>query len=177
MKIAIIWALVLSAIAMMIVPHSFIQAATDPNVVAKTKITAAIDQAVNGQWKGICTNALTTGFNQTLRLVYDKDVNRCHGIIVPPPPPVCQPGTHLENGVCVPDVIPPPPLPTANVSKVCLVGDLSGSTVPNLMKGCDYKIGLGDLGYKSDLSWFKSLNFNKCVIGNHDATEDGSSSI
>jgi len=37
------------------------------------------------------------------------------------------------------------------------------------MKDCNLKIGLGDLGYGSDLSYFKSLNFNKCVIGNHDA--------
>jgi len=43
--------------------------------------------------------------------------------------------------------------------------------------GCNYKIGLGDLGYASDLSYFKGLKFDKCVIGNHDATEDGSSSI
>jgi CDGSH-type Zn-finger protein len=42
---------------------------------------------------------------------------------------------------------------------------------------CDYKVGLGDLGYQSDLSYFKALQFDKCVIGNHDSTEDGSSSI
>jgi hypothetical protein len=78
----------------------------------------------------------------------------------------------------VPPPNPPPiPVPVGDVSKVCLVGDLKGSTVPNMMKGCNYKIGLGDLGYASDLSYFKSLNFNMCVIGNHDSPEDGSSAI
>ena len=72
---------------------------------------------------------------------------------------------------------PPPPPPVVNTSKVCLVGDLSGSTVPNMMKDCTLKIGLGDLGYASDLKYFKGLKFDKCVIGNHDAAEDGSSTI
>jgi hypothetical protein len=178
MKIAIIWALVLTTIAMMIVPHSFVQAATNPNTVAKTKITAAIDKAVNGQWKGICEDAITTGFNQSLKIVYDKNNTRCNGTLIPSPqPPTCLPTEHIENGKCVPN--PVPPTPTGDKTIVCLIGDLKGSTVPNMMNkgGCNYKIGLGDLGYQSDLSYFKSLNFNKCVIGNHDSTEDGSSSI
>jgi hypothetical protein len=102
---------------------------------------------------------------------YNKTV-----VVVPPPPPppqVCNRNEHLENGICVPDTI----TPAANISKICLVGDLKGNTVPDLMKkgGCNLKIGLGDLGYTSDLSYFKSLKFDKCVVGNHDAKEDGDS--
>src|SRR5215207_10590783 len=35
-------------------------------------------------------------------------------------PPICGPGTHLENGVCVPDVIIPPPNP-GNVTQVDII--------------------------------------------------------
>ncbi len=71
----------------------------------------------------------------------------------------------------------PVPLPTGPTTKVCLVGDLKGSDVPNLMKDCNLKIGLGDLGYADTLSWFKSLNFNHCSIGNHDSLEDSTSAM
>ena len=124
----------------------------------------------NGNINLTNTNGTTTSFTfpnidkVSIGLTVKDDKNATAGAITqitkwtPPPPP-------------------PPPVPVVNTSKVCLVGDLSGSTVPNKMKDCTLKIGLGDLGYQSDLKWFKSLNFNKCVIGNHDAAEDGSSSI
>ena len=45
------------------------------------------------------------------------------------------------------------------------------------MNGCNFKIGIGDLGYKSDLSYFKNLKFDRCVVGNHYFDEDGSASL
>lgn len=110
-------------------------------------------------------------FNDSSTIVV---INNTGGVVVvpPPPPPVCLPNQHVENGMCVPNEPP-----TGNVSKVCLVGDLVGNKVPDMMKngGCNLKIGLGDLGYGKDLSYFKGLKFDKCVVGNHDAKEDGDS--
>jgi hypothetical protein len=64
----------------------------------------------------------------------------------------------------------------STTTTVCEVGDIKGSAVNNAMNKalCEIKIGLGDLGYKSTLSDFKSQGFSKCVVGNHDAKEDGS---
>jgi hypothetical protein len=47
-----------------------------------------------------------------------------------------------------------------------------------MMKDCNLKVGLGDLGYQDSLSYFKSLGFDRCLQGNHEsANEDGSTSI
>jgi hypothetical protein len=152
MKLAIAWLLVILVVSLVVVPHSFVQAKSKQ----EKAITKAIGRAVEGSWKAIdMVNISKVNDNSTLT-VYNK-------VVAPPQPPNPPPN--------------PPPTPVGNVSKVCLVGDLKGSTVPNMMKDCNYKIGLGDLGYAADLSYFKGLHFDKCVIGNHDATEDGSSSI
>jgi hypothetical protein len=156
MKVAIAWLLVLVVVSMIVLPHSFVQAKSKQ----EKAITKAIGRAVEGNWKAIdMVNISKFNDNSTLT-VYNKTV-----VVVPPQPPNPPPN--------------PPPTPSGNISKVCLVGDLKGSTVPNMMKanGCNYKIGLGDLGYASDLSYFKGLKFDRCVIGNHDSPEDGSSSI
>jgi predicted phosphodiesterase len=170
MKIAIAWALVLIVISIAVLPHSFANAASDPNAKAKTTITNSIDKAVNGQWKGICQDAITTGFNQTLKIVYDKNNTRCNGIIPTPPVPPLPP-------------VPVPP-PTGNATKIALVGDISGISVRDSIKKSNPNLVvlLGDLGYKSDLSsikkdWGGSFKNLKCVIGNHDSPEDGGSSI
>jgi len=103
--------------------------------------------------------------NSTI-VVINKTGNQTVPIPVPPPNP---PG---------PTPTPTPgPNTTKTVTKACFVGDLSGSAVPNAMKSCDFKAGLGDLGYGSNLDYFKSLKFNVCVIGNHDSNEDGSGNI
>jgi len=127
------------------------------------------------------TNETTPPTNQTLPpceagFELDKD-----NICVPisnPPPIQCGPNEHVEDEVCVPN--PQPPIGgNATKTKLCLVGDLDNDLVPNAMTEakCNFKVGLGDLGYSSTLKWFKSLNFNACVIGNHDAVEDGSASL
>ena len=160
MKVAILpLLLVLLVISIALVPHSLVNAKSKDSK-ARDAIVKVIGKAVEGKYSQIDLVSLSKKNDNNTITVYNKTGG---GVPIPTP---------------TPSPIPPnPPPPSGNISKVCLVGDLSGSTVPNLMKNCTYKIGLGDLGYKSDLSWFKSLNFNKCVIGNHDATEDGSSSI
>lgn len=160
---------------------------------AKKEIINGIARAAEGKWRSIDMINISKVNSSSVITIYNKTITgvitQPPDIVQPPPvinqtePQVCNIKEHLENGTCVPDVIiPPTPATNETVStttKVCLVGDLEGNTVPNLMRinGCDLKIGLGDLGYQSDLSWFKSLKFDKCVIGNHDAAEDGSSSI
>jgi len=124
---------------------------------AKDKIIKAIGSAVEGKYSTIKLIQLSKSNVSDYILAYNTTK------AAPTPPPPVPPN--------------PPPTPTGSTTKVCLIGDLKGSTVPNLMKNCNLKIGLGDLGYGSDLSYFKGLHFDKCVIGNHDATEDGSSSI
>lgn len=123
----------------------------------KSKVIDAISKQVEGDWSHIKLVIIRES-GQSRVVVYNSTQP------TPPPTP--------------PPVPPPVPTPTGNVSKVCIVGDLDGSTVPNMMKDCNYKIGLGDLGYKDTLSYFKGLNFDKCLIGNHEAAnEDGSTSL
>ena len=120
-----------------------------------------------------------------------------------PPPVVCGPGTHEENGACVPDVprcpdnqvwnatsqqcedkpVTPPPKPTGNVTKINLAGDFLGTGTMNAMAKLDaiLNLALGDMGYQKDLNTFMS-NFNKlpghkCTPGNHDQAEDGSAAL
>lgn len=95
----------------------------------------------------------------------------------------CPEGTHEEDGKCVDDVTP---TPNATSLKLGFAGDFdcSNTAVFNQIKSehFDVFVALGDLCYKSTLSDFKSVygtlgNTLQCVIGNHDAEEDGSSSI
>lgn len=171
------WILVLVVVSMVLVPHSFVNAKSSKDKKARDAIVKAIGKAVEGKYSTIdMVNISKKNDNSTIT-VYNKTVSVTPP---PPPPPTCMTGWHYDTTAkeCVQDITPPPPPPpTGNISKVCLVGDLKGSTVPNLMKNCNIKVGLGDLGYGSDLSYFKGLKFDKCVVGNHDSTEDGSSSI
>jgi hypothetical protein len=125
---------------------------------AKDAIIKAIGKAVEGKYSTIKLIQLSKSNVSGYVIAYNT--TKATPPVTPPNPP--------PN---------PPPTPTGNISKVCLVGDLKGSTVPNMMKAnnCNYKIGLGDLGYASDLSYFKGLKFDRCVVGNHDAKEDGDS--
>jgi predicted phosphodiesterase len=160
MKVSIAWLLVLVVVSMIVLPHSFVDAKSKDKK-AKSAIIKAIGKAVEGKYSTIKLIQLSKSNVTGYVLAYNNTKAVPPPVVLPNPPPN------------------PPPTPSGNISKVCLVGDLSGSTVPNLMKanGCDLKIGLGDLGYQSDLSYFKGLKFDKCVVGNHDATEDGSSAI
>lgn len=139
---------------------------------AKKKITDAIAKEVEGDWS-------------KLKLVIIRESGQSRVTIwnttkpIPIPPVICPQGQHVENGICVPDTTP------TSVTKVALVGDISGITVRDAIKkrNPDLVIGLGDLTYSSTLSSFKDNYGNtfgaklRCVIGNHDSTEDGSSAI
>jgi len=155
-KIALAWALVILVISIALVPHSLVNAKSKDSK-AKDAIIKAIGKAVEGKYSTIKLIQLSKSNVSGYVIAYNTTK------ATPTPPPPVPPN--------------PPPTPTGPTTKVCLIGDLKGSTVPSKMKDCNLKIGLGDLGYGSDLSYFKSLNFNKCVIGNHDATEDGSTAL
>jgi hypothetical protein len=102
--------------------------------------------------------------------------NKTKAAPIPPPvPPTCLPTEHLENGKCVPNETPSP----LNSTDVCMSGDIEGTSVIDEMgtQGCDLTVALGDLGYDSNLAAFKKQNWDKCVIGNHDAAEDGSDKL
>jgi len=156
-KIALAWALVILVISIALVPHSLVNAKSKDSK-ARDAIVKAIGKAVEGRYSQIKLIQLSKSNISGYVIAY----NTTKATPVPPPP------------------VPPnpPPTPTGPTTKVCLVGDLKGSTVPNLMKNCNLKIGLGDLGYGSDLSYFKGLHFDHCLQGNHEsAGEDGSASI
>ncbi len=118
---------------------------------------------------------------------------------VAPLPSHCEPDEHLVDNICIPNTPEPTPTPTptptpvpeptATNMKVILVGDIEDSTAGNAVfnqikvQNPTNVLVLGDLGYESNLAWFKSTygtfgNKVNCVLGNHDAAnEDGSSSI
>jgi len=156
-KIALAWVLVILVISIALVPHSLVNAKSKDSK-SKDAIIKAIGKAVEGKYSTIKLIQLSKSNVSGYVIAY----NTTKATPPTPPPPV------PPN---------PPPTPTGPTTKVCLVGDLKGSTVPNLMKNCNLKIGLGDLGYGSDLSYFKGLHFDRCVAGNHDTKEDGSSSL
>lgn len=146
---------------------------------AKDAIVKAIGKSVEGKWSKIDIASYSVfGSNATI-----TPWNKTKGPVIPPPPLVCKSDEHPENGKCVPNVIPNPNASSTTV--VCMVGDISGTAVRDGMKslGCDDVIALGDLNYASTLdSFIKDYGSNdftviKCVIGNHDSSEDGSGSI
>lgn len=155
LKILFVLLLILPVILNGVVIHEVDAKSKSKDSKAKDDFIKKAGKAVEGKWSKIeIGNMSLFGSNSTITF-YNKTK-----VITPPNPP--------PN---------PPPTPTGNTTVVCAVGDLSGSTVPGKMKNCDEKVGLGDLGYGSDLSYFKKLGFDKCVVGNHDAPEDGSAII
>ena len=143
---------------------------------ARRDIDKAIGRAVEGNFSSVKTVNISTYVlpNEALT-VYNKTSPGSLPPIIDrqPEPPVCNRNDHVENNTCVPDN------PAAGY-KICMVGDLSGNAVPDAMSAgdCNFKIGIGDLGYKSDLSYFKGLNFDRCVVGNHESdAEDGNAAL
>jgi hypothetical protein len=163
---------------------------------AKQKIIGNLSDAVDHKYSryDLIIGSLK-GDNSTF-VIYNATANQTI------PPPVCGPGTHLENGKCVPDVpvcppnqffnqtsgkcedlATPPPPSSGNVTKINLAGDYLGSGTIDAMnaKTADLNGALGDLGYKATLAGFKSdwnkLNNHKCIPGNHDQEEDGSAAL
>jgi len=153
------------------------------------------------QFSNVCTVQITTKDDNESRVVYEKPNSIACKFIEKEPPineTVVTPQAAAPNqtqqptmAAAVNNTIPPAPEPT-NVTqdmKVIMVGDISDSTsgksVFNQIKkqNATNVIILGDLGYKSNLDWFKSTygtlgNKVNCVIGNHEAdNEDGGSTI
>jgi hypothetical protein len=139
---------------------------------AKDVIVKTLGKSVEGKWSKIDLAGYSIfGSNATI-----FPYNKTGGSVVPPPPLVCEPNEHPDNGKCIPNETP------SNVTGtvVCLVGDIQGTVVRDGMKdfGCDDVITLGDLTYTATLdSFIKDYGSNdfkvlKCVIGNHDSTEN-----
>jgi hypothetical protein len=156
MKLLAIALLTVILVSSTVLSHDLFAKSKDSK--AKSAIIKAIGKAVEGKYSTIKLIQLSKSNVTGYVIVYNTTK-----ALPPTPTPT-------------PTPVPNPPA-NASTTKVCLVGDLKGSTVPNMMKDCNYKIGLGDLGYGSDLSYFKGLKFDRCVVGNHDSPEDGSSSI
>jgi predicted phosphodiesterase len=167
--------------------------APSKNAIAKKDVTESIGDAVEGNWSSIEMVNISKHFVNGTVTVYNKTLG-------PTGPQECEDNEHLENGICVPDTPPPgetcdngvddngngsidencPPIPPdRNVTRVILVGDIKGNSITSATneRKPDLFVALGDLGYQSDLSWFKDRFKNlgnrvKCIIGNHDAPEN-----
>jgi hypothetical protein len=172
--------LLLLLVVSLIVPHSLLTAAdakSTKDSKARRDIDKSIGRAVEGKFSTVKTvNISTYAAPNTSLTVYNKTSSGSLPPIIPPPPepPVCNKSEHLENGVCIPDST----VPTAGY-KICMVGDFKNSKPFDAMtaKGCNYRVAIGDLGYSDNLDLLKSIKPDKCVIGNHDSKEDGSSKI
>jgi hypothetical protein len=133
----------------------------------------------------------TCGPNQ----VYNRTDNVCYNKPLPPKP-VCTTSQvyNATTNKCDPKPAPvpvptPTPVPSPTDIKVAVVGDIEDSSGGNAIfsqiqkQNPKYVFVLGDLGYESDLSWFKQTYGTMgdkvfCMVGNHEAdNEDGSSAI
>lgn len=143
---------------------------TDPKQLkAFDEITKAIDRAVEGNWTNIDQFELSQFDNN------DTEVIKNDTLPVPEPLP-CPDGTHLDNGVCVPNDPPNDndtnPTPNGTVT-VISVGDLDNKKVLGAVTNAkaDYCFFLGDLEY-SDFAAFEDYldicPVVKWVVGNHD---------
>ena len=73
----------------------------------------------------------------------------------PPPPPDCDPGYHLENGVCVPDTIPPPP-PIINIGNGTF--NITNSTVPISIDNANITINADTVRNSTDENYTESYD-------------------
>jgi hypothetical protein len=172
--------LLVSAIITAMIASTSIQPMSYVNVYAKSKdskakdaIIKVIGKSVEGKWSKIDEASYSLfGSNATIT-PYNKTES---GPIVPPPPPQCKTGEHLDGGKCVPNIIPS----DGNSTIVCMVGDIEGTGVRDAMvkAGCEAVVALGDLTYGDTLAAFtKNYGGNqfqviKCDIGNHDSDEN-----
>jgi hypothetical protein len=164
-----------------ILPMSSLVLAKSKDSKAKDAIVKAVGKSVEGKWSKIDEASYSLFDSNSTITPYNKTKV---GPVTPPLPPSCKTGDHLQDGKCVPDVKPAP----GNVTRIALVGDIKGTSVRDAIakENPDVVIGLGDLGYEATLSGFKSNYINyfndkgvavKCLIGNHEDTEDGSAAL
>jgi predicted phosphodiesterase len=166
MKTVVAWLLVLVVVSMIVLPHSFVYAKSKDSK-AKDAIIKAIGKAVEGKYSTIKLIQLSKSNVTGYVVVYNTTKT------TPSPPTPVPPN-------------PSPPLPPSsqNTTRIALIGDVSGTSVRDVIKKQmpDLVVALGDLGYKSDLSSFKkdwggSFKNLRCDSGNHDSKEDGSASL
>ena len=110
---------------------------------------------------------------------------------VPPPKPICTTNQiyNATTNKCDPKPVPVPPPVVGKELKIVMVGDVEDSASGKLVyeqikkQNASYYFVLGDLGYDSDLKWFKDTYGTLgdkmfCVLGNHEAAnEDGNTVI
>lgn len=141
------------------IPHIEAKSAKDSK--ARRDINKAMGQATEGKFSDIKTVNITTKTapNESIT-VYNKTSpgSVLPKPIVPSPPPVNQ--TATPEGY-----------------KVCMVGDFKDKKVFDAMTSCNFKVAVGDMGYSDNLDLLKSIKPDRCVIGNHDSTENGNDKI
>lgn len=157
------------------IPHHVTEAKSAKDSKARRDIDKAVGRAVEGKFSSIKTVNISTytAPNESIT-VYNKTSS---GSVIPrppipPEPQVCNKNDHLDTttGACVPDT------PVTGY-KVCMVGDFKDKKVFDAMTSCNFKVALGDNGYGSDLKLLKSIAPDRCVIGNHDDTENSNANV
>lgn len=136
--------------------NTFAKSAKDSK--ARRAIDKAIGQAVEGKFSTVKTVNISTytAPNESIT-VYNKTA----------------PGAVLPNPI-LPSNPPANQTVTPEGFKICMVGDFKDSKAFDAMTSCNYKVALGDNGYSDNLNVLKKISPDHCVIGNHDAKEDGS---
>lgn len=142
--------------------NTFAKSAKDSK--ARRDINKAIGRATEGAFSSVKTVNISTytAPNESITVYNKSSSGSLPPIIVPP----------------APEPTPPPVIPTSGF-KLCMVGDFKDAKVFDAMKtnGCNYRVGIGDLGYGKNLDLVKSIKPDKVVCGNHDSAEDESATI
>lgn len=148
------------------------QTITSKDNQAKETINDAIAEAIDNTYSNIDMLNISKKNDNSTIVIYNISQ------LTPEIPPVCGPGQHLENGVCVNDEGEEPERPTGESTNMTISGDFSGGTGTHVIdamknRNADWNVAIGDMGYQDDLSAFKQkwnqLNNALCTIGNHDA--------
>ena len=181
--------LLLVLVSTLIVGQAYAVITPEDNT-ASQQISRFIDGVTQGKDNNISKITIQK-FNDTNTYILERQYLKPSTPTTPPIPPItCPPGTHLEGGVCVPDVITPPPttgaIPAINASKVFRffsvadVDDNSGFTT-QLNLGKKYAsqayVMAGDFAYQDNgpLDRITTAGFKSTSViadGNHDNCGD-----
>ena len=166
MKLILVALLTIILVSSTILSHAFVEGKSKDSK-AKEKIIKAIGTAVEGRYSTIKLIQLSKSNVTGYILAY----NNTKAVTPPSPPPTPPPV--------------PTPTPTGKTTKIVFIGDVDSTAVRDAIKNDspDFVVVSGDLGYRSSLSWFKT-NYGDvfgsklhCNQGNHDSSEDSSSSM